>query len=921
MKATRWSVPILLFVLVALVAWRAFGPRPDAAEVSARAGTDVDWEAPHFEFLDQRESRVSNESLRGTVWIADFFFSRCTSICPGLTARFVLLQSELRDVPVRFVSFSVDPEHDSPAVLAEYARQWNASETRWHLLSTTPDGLARTAEGLHVAVQPTGNADDPILHTNRFVLFDANGRVRGYYDSDDETAVQQLARDARRLVSGDAQSTASPLSGRDGKTLFGALGCAACHSDARLAPALGGLRGREVKLDGGAVVVADAAYIEESIVDPWAKLVAGYGPTMPNYRTLLDPSALAALVEYVGSAELVAPAEASAAVERVVDPVCEMKVTVTAKTPSAEFAGRTYWFCCEPCRKRFVAAPASFVAALPVPETHAPAPSSSSASVAFVLGSDAEVLDFTGPMEVFAAAYTKEWKPLFAPYTVAASREPLRIGGGLTVVADHTFQSAPPPKVVVIPAMSEQAVTPEMLAWIRKAAQTADVTLSVCNGAFVLARTGLLDGRRATAHHGAYFRFAATFPHVQLQRGARFVEDGKFATAGGVSSGIDLALRIVQRYLGYAAAADVASGIEYQGRGWLDPDSNTAFTTLPVFDDEHPLCPLCLMDGDRSISATHEGKTYSFCAESEREFFELHHDVFARFLKEDAEVRSTAVPANSRPTGTSLQAWPEDRPRMRDLEQNGDCLNAAEAVVWLPRGALSEEERRTLLDALTRGVQAAKKHIGRERWTFGGDPRVYFYFPDAQFIAHAPGGNTVFIPLWRQRDGQSPWMHETLHLLLASSRGEWLVQPVEQQNEGMPLWLHEGLAESLAIDIDASVGLRHYSPLIDVPPEELPALCRERLESTDAQRVLSFVGARGKLPELFTEERMKYAPAFYAASTSFTRFLVERFGMRPLVESMEMYPDENAELEKRLGTPLAQLKSEWLDSIALQRDK
>ncbi len=271
------------------------------------------------------------------------------------------------------------------------------------------------------------------------------------------------------------------------------------------------------------------------------------------------------------------------------------------------------------------------------------APAGGKIPVAIVIGKDAEVLDFCGPIEVFAQAYTKDGKPLFAPYVVAAALEPVTVGGGMKVVPDHTFKTAPPPKIIVIPAMALDAATPEMTEWIRKASKSTDVTMSVCNGAFVLAKTGLLSGKRATAHHGGYFRFAGMYPDVRLKRGARFVEDGNIASAGGVSSGIDLALRVVERYVGREIARQVADGIEYQGKGWLNPDSNEAYATMPVLDETHPLCPLCLMEGDRSIKTTYKGKIYYFCAEGEKEFFAKHPEVFERFLAEDAAQRSGSL--------------------------------------------------------------------------------------------------------------------------------------------------------------------------------------------------------------------------------------------------------------------------------------
>jgi transcriptional regulator GlxA family with amidase domain len=123
--------------------------------------------------------------------------------------------------------------------------------------------------------------------------------------------------------------------------------------------------------------------------------------------------------------------------------------------------------------------------------------------------------------------------------------------------------------VVVIPAMRR---TPAVLEWLRQASASADLIMSVCTGAFVLAEAGLLAGKKATTHHDFHDRFAAQYPNVTLERGLRFVESApNLATAGGLTSGIDLALRVVERYFGREAARRTAAYMEYQGRGWLAP--------------------------------------------------------------------------------------------------------------------------------------------------------------------------------------------------------------------------------------------------------------------------------------------------------------------------------------------------------------
>ena len=215
--------------------------------------------------------------------------------------------------------------------------------------------------------------------------------------------------------------------------------------------------------------------------------------------------------------------------------------------------------------------------------TRLTAPPGGGLPAAFVIGRHAEVLDFTGPLEVFAGAATTEGEPLFSPYMVAATADGVVVGGGMTVVPDHTFRTAPQPRVIVIPAMVFSDEDAEMFEWIRAASRSCDVTMSVCNGAFLLARTGLLNGRSATAHHGGYFSFAASYPEVHLKRGARFVEDGTLASSGGVSAGIDLALRVVARYVGCSPSLLGSPPARFSLRSWpLRPASPSSSPFRPV---------------------------------------------------------------------------------------------------------------------------------------------------------------------------------------------------------------------------------------------------------------------------------------------------------------------------------------------------
>jgi len=249
-------------------------------------------------------------------------------------------------------------------------------------------------------------------------------------------------------------------------------------------------------------------------------------------------------------------------------------------------------------------------------------PAHGSIPVAFVVSDGAVVIDFTGPWAVFETAYVpgRRENP-FQLYTVAATTKPIRASGGLKLVPDYTFENAPAPKVVVIPA--QDGSTPAMLDWIRNSSKNTDVTMSVCTGALVLAQTGLLSGRSATTHHGAYKIFSTEFPDIRVKRGARFTEDGNIATAGGLSSGIDLALHVVERYFGRDVATKTAYQMEYQGQGWLNPDSNQVYAQPPISTEEHPLCPVCDMDADKTApNSVYKGKTYYFCMPEHKALFD-----------------------------------------------------------------------------------------------------------------------------------------------------------------------------------------------------------------------------------------------------------------------------------------------------------
>ena len=201
-----------------------------------------------------------------------------------------------------------------------------------------------------------------------------------------------------------------------------------------------------------------------------------------------------------------------------------------------------------------------------LPTRPLPVPDDGVIRTAFMIGPSVNVIDTAGPWEVFqdAGAGSGGSSP-FQLYTVAEATQPVEATAGLTIVPDYAHDEAPQPQVIVVPAHQSSVAT---LGWLRRAGAKADVVMSVCTGAFILAGAGLLDGRRATTHHDFLSEFETSFTRVELVRGERFVEDGRFASAAGLTSGIDLALRVVERYLGRSAAEGTARYMEYQSARW-----------------------------------------------------------------------------------------------------------------------------------------------------------------------------------------------------------------------------------------------------------------------------------------------------------------------------------------------------------------
>ena len=156
---------------------------------------------PPFQLTDQAARPFDGASLAGHVWVADFIYTACPGPCPMMSSQMRRLQAATAATPdVKLISFTVDPDNDTPAALAEYARRFAADPRRWTFLT----GARARLNELGLAAFHLNSVDGSLIHSTRFALVDRRGGIRGYYSSDEEGLQARLLRDIRALEKADS---------------------------------------------------------------------------------------------------------------------------------------------------------------------------------------------------------------------------------------------------------------------------------------------------------------------------------------------------------------------------------------------------------------------------------------------------------------------------------------------------------------------------------------------------------------------------------------------------------------------------------------------------------------------------------------------------------------------------------------------
>jgi len=197
--STLWKVTLILMPLVtlALLLWLR---HIEVAALQQRTVSSYGT-APAFQLVSQNGQSFGSPQLAGKIWIADFIYTTCPGPCPMISTRMSELQKPLEKTDVHLVSFTVDPDKDTPEVLRNYAEKLQADPRRWNFLTGSKSAIYKISQdGFKLAVSDGSEAQGIPVHSTRMVLVDRHGEIRGYYDATEADAVTKLLADTNHLL-------------------------------------------------------------------------------------------------------------------------------------------------------------------------------------------------------------------------------------------------------------------------------------------------------------------------------------------------------------------------------------------------------------------------------------------------------------------------------------------------------------------------------------------------------------------------------------------------------------------------------------------------------------------------------------------------------------------------------------------------
>lgn len=253
------------------------------------------------------------------------------------------------------------------------------------------------------------------------------------------------------------------------------------------------------------------------------------------------------------------------------------------------------------------------------------------------------------------------------------------------------------------------------------------------------------------------------------------------------------------------------------------------------------------------------------------------------------------------------------------LIANGVKISSGKVTAWFPKDSLPEKKMNEIVIMLNAGINGAVKFINTPLpWQVHNQNEPYiFYFRFDRFVSHASKAGFVSIPFWRIKEGNAPWLHEVLHEMLYSKSEQLNSGRMTEKewDEKFPLWLYEGLPDYISLKVSIKEKLPYFDVFSNSNQNNFDSLFINDINTPKAHYILSFIGSKGVMPELFSNDRFQYAPAFYHGSSSFVKYIAEKYDLNILLSGISTFAQEQETIEKLVGKPIEIIKKEWCNKL------
>jgi hypothetical protein len=250
------------------------------------------------------------------------------------------------------------------------------------------------------------------------------------------------------------------------------------------------------------------------------------------------------------------------------------------------------------------------------------------------------------------------------------------------------------------------------------------------------------------------------------------------------------------------------------------------------------------------------------------------------------------------------------------LRKEGVVVNRERVIAYFPRNSIPENRMNEIVDTINLAITLAEKYIGGPYdWQVFKNKQLTYYFCSGNFMSTTSKEGDIFIPVWRAQRNKSPWLHETIHIFLRSKNGNWNPKSNPINLFKMPMWLTEGMAEFLAMKISYNFQIPKFDIFDSGGYSKVDSICSNIINQGKGPHILKYIGEPGIMIKLFTKKRGSYAPTFYNCSCSFTKYLVETYGLDKVLYAYTNYKKEIKTIEEFTGKTMNELREDWLLKI------